>query len=47
MGGDYGDNWEETFVLQSDQSILKGTEYDENGNPEEVFYIKSAERYRW
>ena len=40
MGSAYGDNWEETFVLQSDQSILKGTEYDENGNPEEVFYIK-------
>jgi hypothetical protein len=40
MGGDYGDNWEETFVLQSDQSILKGTEYDENGNPEEVFFIR-------
>ena len=40
MGSAYGDNWEETFVLQSDQSILKGTEYDENGNPEEVFYIR-------
>ncbi len=40
MGSAYGDNWEETFVLQSDQSILKGTEYDENGNPEEVFFIR-------
>jgi hypothetical protein len=40
MGADYGDNWSETFELTSDPSVAKSTEYDDEGNAEEVFYIK-------
>jgi len=41
MGGDYGDNWgEEIFEISSDPSIAKSTTYNQNGDVEEVFYIK-------
>lgn len=39
MGSGYGDNWEETFELTDDPSVLRSTSYAD-GEVEEVFFIK-------